>query len=40
MNLFQFRVKTHKLNMAEVKLTKRYSDFMNLQDLVNDQALK
>ena len=26
--------------MSEIKTTKKYSDFMTLQDLVNEQALK
>ena len=41
-NLFQFRVTTHRSlgSTSEIKTTKKYSDFMTLQDLVNEQALK
>ena len=35
-NLFQFRVSTHSKNQSEIKLTKKYSDFLNLQELVNE----
>ena len=27
-------------SFSEIKITKKYSDFMTLQDLVNEQALK
>ena len=40
--MFQFRVTTHRSlgSTSEIKTTKKYSDFMTLQDLVNEQALK
>mmetsp|Transcript_37198 Transcript_37198/g.45435 ORF Transcript_37198/g.45435 Transcript_37198/m.45435 type:complete len:160 (-) Transcript_37198:1967-2446(-) len=39
-NLFQFRVNTHRADQSEIKVTKKYSDFMALQDMVNEQAMK
>ena len=35
-NLFTFRVETHSKDQADIKLTKKYSDFQYLQDLVSD----
>lgn len=39
-NLFQLRVNVHGKAHAEIKLTKKYSDFQHLQALVNDQSIK
>ena len=39
-NLFQFRVAIHGKEQHDIKLTKKYSDFQSLQQLVLDQSMK
>lgn len=39
-NLFQFRVTTHDAEIGELKLTKKYAEFQQLQNLVSEHAAK
>jgi hypothetical protein len=39
-NLFQFRVTTHEDSREPIKMTKRYSDFLNLEKTVHQILLK